>query len=331
MKVASNFRAARDVFAEAREAYTIADAWKMFGLPEEPKASCKSPFRDDKNPSFSIFNDGKAWTDHSTGDGGDVIEFIRHAIGGDHNAVRSFLLERMGGDNHNQWQPSPAKAHSKPATASSPHKQIEWPTMPMKAPKGGLNYFAVERGITYTGACVAQASGVLWFCMVQNHWCYVITDPERRAAEIRRIDGGMFGDSKAFPLKGVDKSWLPGAAMLRDSSMETDVMVFEGCTDFLTAIDLYAIYRKAGGPNLWVPLAILGAACKRLDPECADLIRGRHVRIIPDADEAGDGMRDHWTEVFRSIGCSVDVVTLPRGTDFTDNRSDIQPSTLFSR
>jgi hypothetical protein len=84
-----------DLFAEAREAYRIGDAWQMLRLPGEPKASCRSPFRDDHSPSFTIFDDGKAWKDHATGDGGDVVEFIRHAIGGDHRAVRDWLKERL--------------------------------------------------------------------------------------------------------------------------------------------------------------------------------------------------------------------------------------------
>ena len=66
----------RDLFAEAREKYTIADIWHAFGYEGQPKSNCKSPFREDRSPSFSIFDDGRAWTDHATGEGGDVIEFV---------------------------------------------------------------------------------------------------------------------------------------------------------------------------------------------------------------------------------------------------------------
>ena len=77
-------------------------------------------------------------------------------------------------------------------------------------------------------------------------------------------------------------------------------------------------------------MAILGAGCKAIDPECANLIRGRHVRLVPDADDAGDRMATHWTEVFRNLGCPVDVVTLPRGTDLSDHLQTINPNELFS-
>ena len=168
--------------------------------------------------------------------------------------------------------------------------------------------------------------------MIDGVKCFVVTDNARRAGEIRRIDGKPFGNSKAYPLSGVDKSWLPGASLLMDAPQDVSVMLVEGAPDLLTAVDLYVRYRKHhGGANYWQPTALLGAGCKNLDLECAELIRGRHVRIVPDADDSGDRMRSHWTEVFRNLECSVDSVTLPRGTDLTDNAAEIQPITLFSK
>ena len=77
----SSFKQPRNIFAEARERYTIADIWNAFGFAGVPKSSCKSPFREDRTPSFSIFDDGRAFADHATSEGGDVIEFARHHAG----------------------------------------------------------------------------------------------------------------------------------------------------------------------------------------------------------------------------------------------------------
>jgi hypothetical protein len=42
----------------------------------------KSPFRDDKSPSFSIYGPQlDRWKDHATGEGGDCIDLIRHVRG----------------------------------------------------------------------------------------------------------------------------------------------------------------------------------------------------------------------------------------------------------
>ena len=320
----------RDIFAEAREKYSIADVWRAFGYEGEPKGSCKSPFRTDRTPSFSIHHDGRAWTDHATGKGGDVIEFVRHALGEcDHKGVRDWFGERLGIDYCDFF---PVRHASKPAAPPEARKVIQWPAELVEGTEETWEAFARLRGITYPTARGLVKAGVLRFCRLPDGTkCYVVTDGEQRAAEIRRLDGKLFKDAKAYSLAGVDKSWLPGAHLLRGSPPDTAVMVTEGPPDLLTATDLYVRYQNHGGMNSWRPVALLGAGCKRLDAECAELIRGRYVRLVPDADAAGDRMRDHWTEVFRHLGCTVDCVTLPRDTDLTDNAINIEPSNLFSK
>jgi len=319
-----------DLFADARDRYSIEDCWEMLNLPGKPKHSCRSPFRDDRTASFSIHSDGKAWTDHGTGDGGDVIEFIRHAIGGDHSAVREWLLERIGQPDY-----TATTRTSKPAKGAQSVKVIQWPADHLiEGTVATWNGFAKHRGLTFPAVQVMVAAGILRFCHLRDDGskCYVVTDHVRRAAEIRRIDGKLYGERKAYPLCGVDKSWLPGAAMIDAAPPEASVLMVEGATDLLSAIDIYTRYRRNhAGIHSWVPVALLGAGCKKLATECADLMRSRHVRIVPDADDAGDKMREHWTELLRRIGCSVDVVTLPRGTDLTDNLAIIEPLDLFSK
>ena len=317
----------QDLFAEAREKYSIADAWHLLGLDGEPKASCKSPFREDRHPSFSIHTDGTGWTDHATGDGGDVVEFIRHAIGGDHREVRQWLQERIGTNCHSISKPA-----RKPATAPQAPKAILWPADLVEGTSATWQAFANLRGLTFPAVHVMVQADILRFCKIDGAKCYVITDESHRAAEIRRLDGKQFGESKAYPLPGVDKSWLPGAELLRQAPKETAVLITEGATDLLSAIDLYCRYcRNHAGNNSWQPVALLGASCKRLHPEAAALIKGRRVRLVPDADPAGDGMADHWTGLLRKIGCAVDVVTLPQGTDLTDHLSTLSPTDLFSK
>jgi hypothetical protein len=317
-----------DVFAMARDKYTVPDAWLMLRLSGEPKSTCRSPFREDKSPSFSIHSDGKAWTDHATGDGGDVIEFIRHAIAGDHREVRTWLMERIGIDYLDH---GPVRQCTRPPITQKPSKAIAWPAEILEGTEATWEAFAKHRGVTYPATWSAVKAGILRFTIIDGVKCYIITDDVGRAAEIRRMDGKPFGTAKAYPLAGVDKRWMPGAAMLRTAPPETSVLVMEGATDLLTAIDLYSRYRrKAGGRQSWQPITLLGAGCKVIDDVCADWIRGRHVRLVPDADDAGDRMRDHWTELFRNLGCPVDHVILPRGTDLTDNRETIEPTHLFS-
>jgi hypothetical protein len=311
----------QDLFAEAREKFKIADAWQLLGLDGEPKPSCKSPFREDRHPSFSIHSDGAGWTDHATGEGGDVIEFIRHGIGGDHKDVRSWLQARIG----------TAPAPSRPAKAPQAPKAIQWPGELVEGTGETWQAFAKLRGIQPIAVQAMVRADILRFCKIDGVKCYVITDASHRAAEIRRMDGKPFGEPKAYPLRGVNKSWMPGTELLRHAQKTTGVLITEGATDLLAAIDLYSRYRREfGGKHSWQPVALLGAGCKNLHAEAAELMRGRHVRLVPDADTAGDVMADHWTGLLRKIGCTVDVVNLPKGTDLTDHLPTLPPTDLFA-
>ncbi len=58
---------------------TIYDLWRIFGIKGKPARSCRSPFREDKNPSFSVSPDGLLWRDFATDEGGGIINFIAKA------------------------------------------------------------------------------------------------------------------------------------------------------------------------------------------------------------------------------------------------------------
>lgn len=319
----------RDIFAEAKERYTIHDLWLAFGFPCKPEGSVKSPFRDDdKDPSFSIYDNGRKFKDHGTGQSGDVIEFARLALGSDYEGVRDFFRERLGIDHLDYFPVSQKKGIPK----SEPPQKIDWPRG-IKC-GGDLDWerFSRSRGLSNRTLWVLGMAGIVIPCTLNGQNSYVITDKANRAAEIRRIDGGLFGKSKAYPLSGVDKSWPVGMELLRSSDTRVGVLLLEGATDLISAIDLYTRYRRDHkGQQLWVPAALLGASCRKLHPEAATLIQGRYVRIVPDADAAGEAMAKHWADLLRRLGCTVDVVRLPDGTDLTDHLTTILPPNLYNR
>lgn len=57
-------------------AVSIEEIWRFLKLPGEPGRRCRSPFRDDKDPSFSIFKGGHHWRDFGTDESGDLVGFI---------------------------------------------------------------------------------------------------------------------------------------------------------------------------------------------------------------------------------------------------------------
>jgi hypothetical protein len=317
---------APDLFAAAKASLTIPDAWRALNLPGTPKPSSHSPFREDRNASLSIFAGGSKWKDHGTGEGGDVIAFLKIALG-NYSAVREWLQGGTAGI-----------AAIKPASRSidpKPTKQIIWPAELSQGSRAVWERFTSSRNISFNAMLHMVKYGFLKFLRIKDHDCFAITDSEQRSAEIRRIDRGLFyNDIKAYPLKGVDKSWLPGSALLRDTPKTTNVLLVEGATDFLAAHELCARLRGTDTGGLfptWVPVALLGANCQSLSPDCAKLLRHHHVRIVPDADAAGDEMAKHWCPKLSTLGCSVDVFQLDRGHDLTDVIANLKPEDLFHR
>ncbi|WP_367874018.1 toprim domain-containing protein [Luteolibacter sp. Populi] len=320
-----------DVFSEIN-AIQIADLWRMLGLPGDPKqhGNMCSPFHPDRSPSFSIHGGGLKWKDHSGEheDGGDGVQFVAKALDCDHAEVRRWYLERHGLNvlDGQQSRPRPRPAPQAPA----PPKVIEWPALLEEGTPQSWKEFADLRGLRFPTVHVMVHSGLLRFLTVDGAKCWCVLDPSHRCAEIRRMDGQLFGKSKAFPLRGVDKSWPVGLDYLSDAPPDAGVLIAEGASDFLSAMDLYVRFRRSGGKERWMPTSMLGAACKQLHPEAERIIRRRPVRLVPDADPAGDAMGIHWRDVLLGMGCRVDTIKLPRGKDLSDVAGQIQPSKLFS-
>lgn len=83
--------------AEAKERLCIPDLWHRFNLSGKPKTSCRSPFREDRKPSFSVSRDGRLFHDFATGEGGDAIEFLRRATGLSRKVACKKFVELAGG------------------------------------------------------------------------------------------------------------------------------------------------------------------------------------------------------------------------------------------
>src|SRR5262245_792694 len=80
----------------ALERLRIPAIWVMLNLPGKPARSCRSPFREDRHPSFSIYDDGRRWKDYATGEGGDAVDFIAKALGISNEDACRKLIDMAG-------------------------------------------------------------------------------------------------------------------------------------------------------------------------------------------------------------------------------------------
>ncbi len=65
----------------AKQRLRIPELWTLLHLPGTPAKSCHVPWREDKNPSGSVYADGLRFHDHATDEDFDAIDFLARACG----------------------------------------------------------------------------------------------------------------------------------------------------------------------------------------------------------------------------------------------------------
>ncbi|MDZ4403895.1 CHC2 zinc finger domain-containing protein [Prosthecobacter sp.] len=297
-----------------KERLLIPDVWQRLGLPGQPAASCRSPFRTDKSPSFSIYDGGRRWKDFSANEGGDVIDFIATACKIDtQEATRRFLA--MAG--------VPLAVTSSCSHSMRPASLV----MPLlhRGSTTEIERVAKTRHLCPEAVSLAHCLPTLAFGDVCGFPCWILTDQARRIAEARRLDGKPFpemdklGERKAHTLKGSSKAWPVGAAVLRRIPQFRAIMLVEGGPDYLAALHFAFLFERWGV----LPVAMLGrSAGTQMEATALSLLAGRRVRIYPHADADGGGMTSAqiWAAQLHAKGCQVDFF------DFTGlNRRDGRP------
>ncbi len=316
-----------------KERLLIPEVWLKLNLEGEPAAACRSPFREDKNPSFSISKDGRKWKDFGTGQGGDVIDFIAMARQISTAQALKVFLELAGVQR--QIPGRTAKSDSTRRTSFKEKVTALLPPQAQPQPEGlrvplqngteaDRRLVAESRHITPEAVSLALALRTLTFSIVQGYRCWLLVDAEERCIEARRLDGmpftscGTLGRRKAHTLRGSRKDWPLGAAVLRRLPQFRTLLLVEGGPDYLAALHF------ANELERWdvLPVAMLGRGTgARIDPAALELMRGRRVRIYPHNDADGGGVKSarQWAYQLREVGCEVDIFdfTLLHRTDAT--------------
>ncbi len=68
-----------DSLADAKQRLRIPELWRLLGLSGEPAKSCRVPWREDKNPSGSVYDEGRRFHDHATDEDFDAPDFLARA------------------------------------------------------------------------------------------------------------------------------------------------------------------------------------------------------------------------------------------------------------
>lgn len=288
-------------FDDVKACYTIPDAWHDLNLSSEPKKSCRCPWREDRNPSFSVHDDGRRFKDFSTDEAGDVADFVALATGWSVKDSLEWCRERTGINFDADFSPMPRRKETlrrelvMPLT--TPGTSNDWQKV---AKLRGIHPYAVE---------TASKLGILVFGDVCGLPCWILHEAGK-IAEARRMNGELFpavgalGQRKAHTLAGSRKDWPLGTRWLENES--AIALMVEGGPDWLAAMH-FLIARKRKG---FFPIAMMGRT-NRISPDAVPIFEGRRVRIYPHDDPDGGGLEAarRWGGQLREVGAKVDAFT----------------------
>ncbi|MBI1177847.1 hypothetical protein GC207_10470 [bacterium] len=273
---------------QLKSGYPIPRAWRDLGLQGEPAKSCRSPFRDDGNPSFSVHSDGRKFHDFATGEGGSVVDFVMTALGCDTPKSIRWIEERLGVS-----PPAPTRT---PATK----RESKLPQL-RNGSDSELRELSERRGFGVEALRLADDHGFLQFCELWRFPAWCITDGRAQLHEFRRLDGqkwpafGRLHERKSH-CTGSGKRWPIGAI---ESEPFSKVAMVEGAPDLLAAFHFLLVECKLDSV---APVAVLGASNHRLDPEALAHFAGKSVCLYPHVDEAGRKAAREWARQLKQAG-----------------------------
>jgi hypothetical protein len=283
---------------EIKAQLDIPTVWRLLALPGEPGKSVPSPLREDRKPSFSVFDVGRRFRDHARGDAGTVIDFICLVLNctvpeaikwardvlssGVSSAVAAPAFRARSGGVREKGRPMPRLRLSR---------------------TGELETLAALRGFTVETLKAAEECGLLRFAEWAGRVAWCVCDPGGRIAEGRRLDGKLWEAYKTLPARkchawGGGKDW---PVNLEAAALCEKMLLVEGAPDLLAALE---VVRREGVAGSVGVVGILGAGNTRLDPAALSFFRGKAVRLFPHADEAGRKAAKEWARLLLDAGAA---------------------------
>ncbi len=299
-----------DTITQAKDRLTIPALGAMLFPDWRPGRSCRSPFREDRKPSFSVFDGGLAWNDFATDEGGDAIEFLARARRlSNAEAVKEFLrLAGMGGGGPVHISVPIQRCMEK---IQEPDRKPTFPDDLHRGSAAEVGRLATLRNLSGEAVALAGERGLLQFGTVQDGGstvtAWIVTDQARRNGQARRLDGlpwqALPGTPKAKTLAGSRAAWPVGIAEVEPYPC---VALTEGGPDLLAAIHFAWAEGKESAVGA---VAMLGASLTIPD-DALPMFTGKRVRIFPHLDDAGHAAAARWEGQLVNAGADVDCFSL---------------------
>jgi hypothetical protein len=280
--------------ADAKARLNIHQLWTHFGFDGTPKASCRSPFRDDHKASFSVTADGGLFHDFSTDEGGDAVDFLQRATGLSKSEACRKFIELAGGRCSTFTTPA------RPVRVAPPREKPSFPPF-HKGSGAEIATLARLRCVSIEGLNLASERGLLFFATVKNCPAWIVTDCALVNAQARRLDGGLWDHlqgAKSYTLPG---SWATWPVGITESEHFPFIALCEGGGDLLSAHHFMVSESRSD----CAAVGMLGSS-HRIHKEALPLFTGKRVRVFGHDDDPGRKAVSVWASQLTAVGADVD-------------------------
>ena len=285
-------------------------AWRILGLPGQAIVNhdMPSPLREDKSPSFRLYQarDHVRWHDHGTGEGGDIID-LWAAVRQITNAQAIADILRYLGDGASASRYTMPSSGPRMTQAPPPPRPTGFrpPSNPWHAPTPEeCATLAALRGLLPGAFDLAGYLGTLKVGMMAEWPSWFITDPSGICAEARRMDGELYPASenkkerKAWALARSNKHRPVGLITNKPEwDAVKNIVLVAGGPDYFAALSL-----AIDSPINFRPAAMLGEGTS-IDPELTlPYVKDRKIIIIPHNDPVGAKASEKWAKSLVDMG-----------------------------
>ncbi|HWB02137.1 MAG TPA: toprim domain-containing protein [Verrucomicrobiales bacterium] len=245
------------------------------------------------------------------------------------SGLRSKLASAAKSTRPAGWLLGPDKQVVLDEAAQKAAKRRQWPSFTKPSP-ADIERIAARRHVSAEAVYLMVCHQHLWRCCWQGEECFAFQSGT--FAQVRRMDGKPFqkagGESvKALNLPGSEGRFLnPGGP----GNPDVPVLLTEGPAGLLESAEAVLRADRKTGTDHSVALCAAVSAGSRFTRARLDTLAGRRVRIIPDADPAGQSAAAAWLASLRSVHCTVDCIRLPAGCkDLGDALRTLPPRDPF--
>ena len=261
----------------------------------------------DRNPSLSVFPGKNSWVGVKCFSGCNRDDIL---------AAAGLKVRDLGPDRPFEPRQRPSRPSISfllppppppPPTDDSEKaaKRRLWPRL-MVPEVAVLERIRDVRGISVEGLELAVERGILRSGYHEDRPCWFVSDERRIAAQARRIDGQRFRTAdgpKGLSLEGTVGGWPIGAAAIKPE--HRSILFCEGGPDLLAA---HVYIQAEGRQDSAAAVAMLGASTA-IAGEALEVFRGRRVRFVVHADDAGKASLSLWSKQLHGIAAGMDSIS----------------------